>query len=470
VNLLSQHISDVIKVNLDDAKQFAQLTDASEGDTLLIDFFDDNSYKAIIRNVTVDYDKVIGITAQIVDYEVAYCFISVSDAGISLRTDIYHADKQFQTSQINGQLIHTQFKLSENRNQNLENDLIISNLLDYATNTDIHALQSPADDDLEEHVTVDVMVVYSTKARQWADRNATSIDNAISMAFQYANQVLVNSQINMTLSLVYKYESDYPESDDANMDLLSLRDSIDGKLDEVYSLRRQYAADIVVLLPMTGAFSYMPNYDLNKPDPTLGFSVCNISGATYNSTFIHELGHIFGAHHHWQQLRSKSPGPGIFSYSSAWRGMGEDSVWYHTVMSYSGINFADKIPSVLIPYFSNPEVIVHGVSIGSVKKENNSLTINQTKHTIARYSELIGAKTSPVLIDKIDIQDLYAYATDGILHICNMKSGQKFYVFTIIGQPIYNGISKSDNEHISLPNRGFYILISDEKTIKFYSK
>jgi hypothetical protein len=104
------------------------------------------------------------------------------------------------------------------------------------------------------------------------------------------------------------------------------------------------------------------------------------------------LGHNLGAHHHWQQLRTRYPGPGIFTYSSAWRGAGEDGKWYHTVMSYSGDSFADKNPSTVIPYFSNPDVIVHGVPIGSVAKENNALTLERTKHVIARYSELVGAR------------------------------------------------------------------------------
>ena len=366
-----------------------QLTPANKGDTLLLDFFDNRTYKAVISNVTIGYDDVLGITARIVDHDFASCFISLSKARISIRADLPIYDEHYRVIHINGQPVLSQYTLSEvNKNNHTSEEMDILPPIDSAIQTELSQLHA-AVEEITEHVTIDVLVAYSTKAKEWAERNATSIDNAIDMAFQYANHVLDNSNIRITFNIIYKYETDYAESPDANMDLATLQKNDDGILDEVHILRKQYGADLVVLMPMTGSYAYLPNYDLNKPDPSFGFSVCNVVGSTFSTTLIHELGHNLGAHHHWQQLRTRYPGPGIFSYSSAWRDVGEDGQWYFTVMSYDGNSFADKNPSILIPYFSNPDIIVNGVPIGSEEKENNALTLEQTKHVIAHYSELL---------------------------------------------------------------------------------
>jgi len=441
-----------------------QLTTANRGDTLWIDLFEDIQYKAVITDVTVDYDNVLGITACIAGYDFASCILSVSKAGISLRADIPTLNKHYRIANLAGQPVLSQYSLSAN----LVPDQPMPPFVKPAQQTGLPQLRAIEDPD--EHTIIDVMVVYSVKAKEWADKNATSIDNAISLAFQYANHVLDNSEVNLTFRVVRKYETDYAESTDANMDLTAFRDNGDGIMDEVHEMRREYGADLVVLMPMTGAWAYLPNYDLNKPDASFGFSVCNIGGSTYGSTLIHELGHNLGAHHHWQQLPQRFPGPGIFIYSSAWRGVDEDGQWLHTVMSYDGNSFADKNPSVLIPYFSNPEVIVNGVAIGSMAKENNALTLNQTKHVIARYSELIGSKNPATGTAVITDDALKVYAADGGVFVSGIHPGESLQVFNLSGLYIYKCIAISDREYIALSEGGFYIVVAGGRSFKIFVK
>ena len=445
--------------------QLRLLTAANKGDTLLLDFFDNRQYKAIISNVTIGYDDVLGITARIVDNDFASCIISISNAGISLRTDIPVNDEHYRAAIINRQPVLSQYSLSAISKSNFTPEPVILPSVEVAGQ--IAFPQTRATDDIEEHVTIDVLVAYSTKAKDWAEKNATSIDNAINMAFQYANHVLENSKIRIMFNLIYKYETDYPESQDANMDLAVFQHNGDGILDEVHNLRKQYGADLAVLMPMTGSYAYLPDYDLNKPNPSFGFSVCNVGSSTYSATLVHELGHNLGAHHHWQQLRTRFPGPGIFAYSSAWRGVGEDGKWYHTVMSYSGDSFTDKNPSTLIPYFSNPDVMVHGVLIGSKAKENNALTLEQTKHVIASYSVLIGAKNPSTDKEGLEIPALKAYTTNGNLHVSGLKSGEPLRIYNLTGQLIYKGIAKTSEEVIPpLATSGFYVIVTGNRSIK----
>jgi hypothetical protein len=367
-----------------------QLTEANKGDTLLLDFFDDSRYKAVVANVATDVAGVLGITAHIVDSDFAACFISVSDAGISLRADLPACDAQYRAAKIEGATSLSHFSLSDVRRKSAGPDIALppptrSQTIQPAT----AAPQTKAADDIEEPVTIDVLIVYTAKSKQWAEQNVTSIDNAINQAFQYGNYVLSNSQTKLTLNMVYKYETNYAVENlaDASDALGPLQNPTDGVMDDVHALRRKYGADLVALMPVGGGVGFLPSSNLTEPSG--GFSVTGVEGSVYSTTLVHEIGHNLGTHHHWQQ--KDGPGPGIFPYSSAWRGKAPNGKWYFTIQSYGGDQFPDKNPSTMIPYFSNPDITVHGVRIGSYEKENNALTIKQTKHMIARYSELIGA-------------------------------------------------------------------------------
>ncbi|MDR1557147.1 MAG: leucine-rich repeat protein [Tannerellaceae bacterium] len=386
-----------------------QLTGKNKGDTLVLDFFEDSKYKAVIYDVTVGYDGVLGITARIVDNDFAACFISVSKTGISIRADFPANDEHYRAANANDGAALSQYSLSEVRKKTLTSDKAV--LPSPSSSTEqfgqSRSVQMRAADDIEAQVTIDVMVAYTAKARQWAEQNVTSIDNAISMAFQYANYVLDNSQVNITLNMVYKYETDYsddPENEHPGANHLgALQAQDDGKLDEVHALRRQYKADLVVLMPIDGGVAFLPGRDcLTSPDPTGGFSVSSVEGAAYSTTVVHEIGHNLGAGHHWQQVDETNPEyPGVFTYSSAWFGRGANGRWYFTVMSYTGDSFSPKrLPSTMIPYFANPDITVNGVRIGSTK-ENNSLTLKQTKHVISRYSELIGGDSPFTVSDGV---------------------------------------------------------------------
>jgi hypothetical protein len=64
---------------------------------------------------------------------------------------------------------------------------------------------------------------------------------------------------------------------------------------------------------------------------------------------------------------------------------------------------------------------------------------------------------------------LYARATDGVLHISGLHSGEAFLIYSINGQLIYKGIARTGEEEVTLPADGVYILAAGEERIKFLS-
>ena len=70
-------------------------------------------------------------------------------------------------------------------------------------------------------------------------------------------------------------------------------------------------------------------------------------------------------------------------------------------------------------------------------------------------------------IDYIPHKDsLKAWIHNGALHISGLTSGKLWSIYTIGGQLVYHSIANGNEATINLPERGVYIVTSDNKTIK----
>lgn len=228
----------------------------------------------------------------------------------------------------------------------------------------------------KDPATVDLMVVYTPAARDAAGGTA-GMANLIQHDVDLANQVLSNSDIYVSLRLVYSGVTDYAESGSAQTDLARLAGQSDGFLDSVHSIRDAVGADLVSLYTATrdadaGGLAYVLN-DLDASDnDRYGFSVIGMPNNATPDALIHEIGHNFGAEHDHAHLDQ----PGAFDYSQGYT-FTADGVLYGDVMSNANCT--------RIPYFSNPDIKYNGKSIGDAADADNARTINQTAPIVAAY-------------------------------------------------------------------------------------
>ncbi|KAL0225452.1 hypothetical protein RCL1_003364 [Eukaryota sp. TZLM3-RCL] len=251
----------------------------------------------------------------------------------------------------------------------------------------------------DEPTTISIMVVYTSRARNWANSRG-GITNIINNVVAESNMVFSNSNVGARLDLVYSGEIAYTETGNSVTDLYRLtfhrdfdpwsaeRDTGGYHMDSVHSLRSIHGADLVVLLTETGNSAGVA-WATMTPLSWIGFSVDRIDqiiGSPPRFVFVHELGHNLGAGHHAKQ--NFQPGPQMFSYSAGWRWFDSNNKARVTVMSYDhGRFYADGVSGTMMPHFSNPNVYFNGFSTGHVTEADNARTIQQTKIPTSNFYE-----------------------------------------------------------------------------------
>lgn len=129
----------------------------------------------------------------------------------------------------------------------LPSDPLIPPMEDTDNLNDDIDLQDLAMRDLDELVTIDLMIVYTPAAVEWAQQSG-GIDNIIAQAMGSSQLVLDNSNVNIHLRLVHSQMIEYRESMDAVLDLERITYPSDGYMDEVHELRDAYGADLVAFV------------------------------------------------------------------------------------------------------------------------------------------------------------------------------------------------------------------------------
>jgi peptidyl-Asp metalloendopeptidase len=256
---------------------------------------------------------------------------------------------------------------------------------------------------------VDALVVYTPAARLAAGGTAAMLAE-VDLAVAVTNASYGNSQVNQRLHLVRALEVSYVESGSMSGspgDLQYLQRTDDPYLNNVHTLRDTYGADVVVLIvhyspaPYCGV-AYQLAQNVESIFASWAFAVVELTCATGNLSFGHELGHNMGANHDWYVNAGLDRFPyshGHYSVEGRWR----------TIMSYNDVCAAVGVNCVRIPFWSNPNLSYGGRPLGIPAgtsttcvvgglyprcDADNHRTLNETAYTVANFR---GSKSGPPL-------------------------------------------------------------------------
>lgn len=235
-------------------------------------------------------------------------------------------------------------------------------------------------------IVVTVMVLYTQQAAA-ALGGDPAIQKQISASVATTNTVMLNSNIDVQLQLVYAGGIDYAETADPVTDLGRLSTAGDGYLDQAQVLRNSYLADLVCLWTATTDTGVIGEGYVagSADDQDLGYSVV-VATQMDQYTFAHELGHNFGAGHAPGDSSGDNSDQGLYDYSYGYRFSDPSDAYgqLHDVMAYP--------PGQTIPYYSSPDIDYLGSSIGTADADN-ARTIREDAANVAAYRTRLPAVT-----------------------------------------------------------------------------
>jgi hypothetical protein len=235
---------------------------------------------------------------------------------------------------------------------------------------------------------IDVMVVYTPKARQYQGGTAPIL-SLINNAITETNDTYANSQISQRLRLVYAAEVSYTESG-IDTDLTRLQGKSDGYMDVVHTWRNMYGADEVALIVeypsdyLYCGIAYLMN-TLSTGFESYAFAAIERNCTTGNLSFAHELGHNMGAHHDRYAVEKYNQGTGLYSYSY---GYVNTTLRWRTIMAYNTACDDLGFYCGRIPYWSNPDVDYYGTPVGTNSADNHR-TLNESALTVANFRQSV---------------------------------------------------------------------------------
>jgi len=228
----------------------------------------------------------------------------------------------------------------------------------------------PAMIDLDDGTELDLLVVYTPRARRAAG-GADAIASLVGLGVAETNLALEKSEVETRLRLVELREVSFAEAGRVESDLEILKQDNDGALDEVHRLRDAYGADVVQLLVEEGDGCGIA-YSMGRAGASFSewaFSVVERSCVDTTYAMPHELGHNLGCDHAPEDPTSKS----AFSYSFGYKDL---VAGFRTIMAYG--------PGKRVARFSNPRVLFGGVPSGA-DRQDNARSLNELRLTASRF-------------------------------------------------------------------------------------
>ena len=222
----------------------------------------------------------------------------------------------------------------------------------------------------EDGSEIRMLVVY-TPAAQREEGGEDGMRALIDLLIHSINQAFEDSGINPRIVLAHAALLDYVEAADGGLDQRRLRDPNDGYMDEVHSLRNQYAADLIHLLSAqrysgsSGATTYSEH--LSEESKSWAATSIVVSGAVY--IFMHETGHNLGLRHD-RYVEATSAGGGLYPYAHgyvnqrAFEPGAPDSTRWSTIMAYPNQCAQAGFNCERLWRYSNPDQSLRGDPLG----------------------------------------------------------------------------------------------------------
>lgn len=236
---------------------------------------------------------------------------------------------------------------------------------------------------------IDVMVAYSDDARS-AVGGTAAMQALIDLAIAETNQAYTQSLVVPQLRLVHTQEMSYTESGNLETDLNCLTEPNDDCLSNIHTLRDTHKADLVSFWVKNGGNYCGIAWLMDPISPAFadwGYSVVDKDCATGNYTFAHELGHNMGLNHDIYVDPRTTPYPHAHGYADPANG-------WRTIMAYNSVCQAQGKNCQRLQYFSNPNILKNGASMGDASTADNHRVLNDVAYTVANFRQQ-GLDTTP---------------------------------------------------------------------------
>lgn len=383
------------------------------GDRVKIELPDASNYIARVDMAEVDINGVHTVRGYIEDKPHSYFLISSKNNKSVGMISLIEDEKIYSINYNNNMRTHCFYE--EIKDIEMQpSEPLIPPMVDFEDLAEGVHLEPLSQKDLNEEVTIDLMLVYTPSAMAHAEKIG-GIDNVIAQAMGNSQLVLDNSKVNINLRLVHSRMVEYQEEgNNSALDLERLTDREDGYMDEVHEWRDLYGADLVGLIADVrdvGGIGWLLNREHGSP--SYGFTVNSINYLHLTYTLIHEIGHNMGCHHSRNQMTYPADDRALFPYSTGWRWNGLSGQSYASVMTYHE-------RSIGVPIFSNPDILWDGVPTGSYEGRyapaDNARSLKEIKHVVADYRN---KKVVNIPIESIELSESKLYLLEGMTEKLN---------------------------------------------------
>ncbi len=264
---------------------------------------------------------------------------------------------------------------------------------------------------------IDVVIGVTSEVVDWFDDQSYGYDfyTALEHMVAKANSALADSGAYVELRLIGARLASYTLVDSATFeqDLNNLRDQTTPGLQYLHSLRDQWGGDVLALLVMNGTESSCgidkgracgravttrrigttaDNPGSNFWNDTYrgyGVTIMHTPPALDSLTFVHEVGHILGAHHDQTTFVEDGSAPTADYFARGWILHGPK---VRTIMAYRRLCNDIGIDCPIISYFSNPNLTYMGAPLGDWSYSGHSLgpahnvkAINRMAWTVSNF-------------------------------------------------------------------------------------